>query len=177
MALSTSIIITSVTLALLQYFENSNQNRVTNARRMLREEFADVLKALDDMFSENSKTAKNIRKNHDDLANFDFDTQRTGLLWIALFVVFASVVLIHAVHTFASLDDLTNQINDSLAKVVSYARLIVDVGLMAIVVGAGFHLYRKNRSVVGYEQDVDKAIKTAKTAISLARDAAHRDKT
>lgn len=145
---------------------------------MLREEFADVLKALDDMFRANSnQTAKNIRKNHDDLANFDFDTQRTGRLWIALFVVFASVVLIHAVHTFASLDDLPNQINDSLAKVVSYARLIVDVGLMAIVVGAGFHLYRKNRSVVGYEQDVDKAIKTAKTAISLARDAAHRDKT
>lgn len=143
---------------------------------MLRDEFVGVLKALDDMFIANSnQTATNIRKNHDDLAIFN--VQSTGFLWIALFVVFASVVLIHAVHTFASLDDLTNQIQDSLAKVISYARLIVDVGLMAIVVIAGFHLYRKNRSVAGYERKVDEAIKTAKTAISLARDAANRDKT
>ena len=176
MTLSTSIIITSITLALLQYFEISSQNRVANARRMLRDEFVGVLKALDDMFIANSnQTATNIRKNHDDLAIFN--VQSTGFLWIALFVVFASVVLIHAVHTFASLDDLTNQIQDSLAKVISYARLIVDVGLMAIVVIAGFHLYRKNRSVAGYERKVDEAIKTAKTAISLARDAANRDKT
>lgn len=175
MTLGTSIIITSVTLALLQYFENSSQDRVLRARQRLRSEFADVLKALDALTANHPEpTATTMRERYDKLVNFN--AKGAGVLLIALFIVFGLVVLLHAVHTFASLDDLAEAFRNNIANVFSYVRIVLDVCLVAIVGVAGVHLYRKNRIMADYQRDVEEAIKTAKTAVSLAEAAVRRGK-
>ena len=84
MTLSTSIIITSVTLALLQYFENSSQDRFLRARQRLRSEFSEVLKALDTLTDNHpDPTATIIRDRYDKLVNFN--VKGAGVLLIALF--------------------------------------------------------------------------------------------
>lgn len=174
MTLGTSIIITSVTLALLQYFENSSQGRVLHARQRLRSEFADVLKALDTLTDNPDPTATTMRDRYDKLVNFN--AKGAGVLLISLFIVFGLVVLLHAVHTFASLDDLAEAFRNNLANVFSYVRIVLDVCLVAIVGFSGVHLYRKNRIMADYQRDVEEAIKTAKTAVSLAEAAVRRGK-
>lgn len=167
MTLSTSIIITSVTLALLQYFDTSNQNRVKHAGLRLREEFANhVLDDLNTKFTDNP-TATKIRETYDNLVNFS--VEGANVLLNTLFVVFALVVLLHSVHTVASLDDLAKVTQDTIVKVVSYVRVGLDFVLAAIVLLVGGRLYQTNRTVTEYQRSVDKAISNAKTAVSLAR--------
>lgn len=174
MTLSTSIVIMSVTLALLQYFENLYQNRVTQARQGLRDEFAEHvftehvfadLKAMTRDYP--NSTATKIEKRYDELVIFN--VKSANLLLNTLFVVFALVVLLHAAHTYASLDDLAKLTQDTIVKVISYVQIGLDAGLTVIVVFVGARLYRTNRAVARYQRQVDEAIESAKTAVDFAK--------
>ena len=137
--------------------------------------FSDVLIALDTLTDNHpDPTAKTMRDRYDKLVNFD--VKGAGVLLIALFMVFSLVVLLHAVHTFASSDALSEEFRDLLGIVTSYARIVLDAGLVAIVGFAGVRLYRKNRVMTVYQRDVEVAIETAKTAVSLAEAAVRRGK-
>ena len=174
MSLSTSIIITSVTLALLQYFEKRNHDQVEYARQLLRDEYKDVLPYLDSMLGGINPVpeAKELLADYDNLVNFNLKSAQR--LLTSLFVIFALVVLLHAVHTLVSLDQVGNTIRQVLTVGASYFQLLLDVGLVAVVGISGGHLYRKNRELNSYQGEVGQAIETAKTAVNFARAVIHR---
>lgn len=136
---------------------------------MLRDEYKDVLPYLDSMLGGINPVpeAKELLADYDNLVNFNLKSAQR--LLTSLFVIFALVVLLHAVHTFVSLGEVGNTIRESLTGVTSYVRLVLDVGLVAVVGIAGSHLYRKNKELNRYQGEVGQAIATAKTAVSFAR--------
>ena len=160
--LSGLVILTSVTLALLQYFENSNRVRVANARHTLRDKFENLLPDLSAMLPDQNPMIDKIRQEYDNLSNFRMIDIKT------LFSVFSVVVFLHAARTFTTLkisDTIASFITDTAPYVV-FGLEIVLIGIVAI---AGFRLYKIHRDVAQYETNVESSIKEAEIAVGVAR--------
>jgi hypothetical protein len=163
--LSGLVILTSVTLALLQYFENSNRVRVANARHTLRDKFENLLPDLSAMLPDQNPMIDKIRQEYDNLSNFRMIDM--GVLLKTLFSVFFVVVFFHAARTFTTLkisDTIASFITDTAPYVV-FGLEIVLIGIVAI---AGFRLYKIHRDVAQYETNVESSIKEAEIAVGVA---------
>ena len=163
--LSGLVILTSVTLALLQYFENSNRVRVANARHTLRDKFENLLPDLSAMLPDQNSMIDKIRQEYDNLSNFRMIDM--GVLLKTLFSVFFVVVFLHAARTFTTLkisDTIASFITDTAPYVV-FGLEIVLIGIVAI---AGFRLYKIHRDVAQYETNVESSIKEAEIAVGVA---------
>ena len=163
--LSGLVILTSVTLALLQYFENSNRVRVANARDTLREKFENLLLDLSAMLPDQSPMIDKIRREYDNLSNFRMIGM--GVLLKTLFSVFLIVVILHAAHTFTTLN-IADTIASSITDIAPYVVFFLEIALIGIVAVAGFRLYKIHRDVAQYETNVESSIKEAEIAVGVA---------